>query len=91
MRKKKEEKTAGYLWFHVRKDEKQAFLYHIYIHDTFRKQGIAKEAMKFFEAESKKLGADYLGLHVFGTNLNAIELYKKMGYNQASINMNKAI
>lgn len=85
------EQVAGYLWFHVSKEEKSAFLYHIYILENFRRQGIAQTALRFFENESKDEGADYCGLHVFGTNENAIELYRKLGYKQASISMNKVL
>jgi ribosomal protein S18 acetylase RimI-like enzyme len=88
---KSEERLAGYLWFHVMKEEKKAFLYHIYILDAFRKQGIAREALSFFEEESRKLGAVSLGLHVFGSNENAIELYRKLGFKQASVSMNKIL
>jgi ribosomal protein S18 acetylase RimI-like enzyme len=86
-----ENELAGYLWFHVMKEEKKAFLYHIYILDSFRKRGIASQALHFFEEEAKKLGAASLGLHVFGTNENAIELYKKLGFKQASVSMNKIL
>jgi ribosomal protein S18 acetylase RimI-like enzyme len=82
---------AGYLWFHVSKEEKKAFLYHIYVLNAFRKRGIAQTALRFFENESKDEGADYVGLHVFGSNENAIDLYKKLGYKQASISMNKVL
>jgi ribosomal protein S18 acetylase RimI-like enzyme len=82
---------AGYLWLHVLKDEKKAFLYHIYVLDNFRKQGIARKALHFFEEEAKKQGAESLGLHVFGSNDHAIELYKKLGFKQASISMNKVL
>jgi ribosomal protein S18 acetylase RimI-like enzyme len=88
---KSDNNLAGYLWFHVAKEEKRAFLYHIYILDSFRKQGIAKSTMRFFEEEAKKHGAASLGLHVFGKNVNAIELYKKSGYKQASVSMNKIL
>lgn len=88
---KDDQKLAGYLWFHVSKEEKKAFLYHIYVLDAFRKRGIAQTALRFFENESKDAGADYVGLHVFGSNESAIELYKKLGYKQASILMNKVL
>ncbi|MFE1245411.1 GNAT family N-acetyltransferase [Fictibacillus sp. NPDC058756] len=88
---KSEKRLAGYLWFHVMKEEKKAFLYHIYILNDFRKQGIAREALRFFEEEARKLGAASLGLHVFGSNENAIELYRKSGFKQASVSMNKIL
>ncbi|WP_144702296.1 GNAT family N-acetyltransferase [Fictibacillus phosphorivorans] len=88
---KSENELAGYLWFHVSKEEKKAFLYHIYLLDAFRKRGIAQAALRFFENESKDEGADYVGLHVFGSNENAIALYTKLGYKQASISMNKVL
>jgi ribosomal protein S18 acetylase RimI-like enzyme len=88
---KNEESLAGYLWFHVNNEEKKAFLYHIYILDEFRQQGIAREALRFFEGEAKKLGATSLGLHVFGSNENAINLYRKLGFKQASVSMNKIL
>ncbi|RZT23904.1 MULTISPECIES: GNAT family N-acetyltransferase [Fictibacillus] len=86
-----DESLAGYLWFHVNKEEKKAFLYHIYILEAFRKQGIAGEALRFFEGEAKEHGAASLGLHVFGSNDNAIKLYKKQGFKQASVSMNKIL
>jgi hypothetical protein len=46
---------------------------------------------RIFEEEAKKHGAASLGLHVFGKNVNAIELYKKSGYKQASVSMNKIL
>lgn len=88
---KSEKELAGYLWFHVSKEEKKAFLYHIFVKDAFRKQGIAQDALHFFENESKDEGADYVGLHVFGSNEQAIALYTKLGYKQASISMNKVL
>jgi ribosomal protein S18 acetylase RimI-like enzyme len=88
---KSDEHTAGYLWFHVTKEEKKAFLYHIYIFDAFRKQGIAKEAIRFFENEAKDQGAESVGLHVFGSNERAIGLYRKLGFKQASVSMNKIL
>ncbi|MDR7071394.1 ribosomal protein S18 acetylase RimI-like enzyme [Fictibacillus barbaricus] len=88
---KKDNENAGYLWFHIKKDEKKAFLYHIYILDSFRKQGVAKKALGFFEEEARTEDAASLGLHVFGSNVNAIELYKRLGYEQASISMNKVL
>lgn len=88
---KSDEHIAGYLWFHVEKEKKRAFLYHIYILESFRKQGVAQAALAFFENEAKDEGAESVGLHVFGSNENAIGLYKKLGYRQASISMNKVL
>ncbi|MCM3719060.1 GNAT family N-acetyltransferase [Fictibacillus phosphorivorans] len=88
---KSDEKLAGYLWFHVKKEDEKAFLYHIYILEAYRNQGIASEALRFFEKEVKKHGAASLGLHVFGSNENAIKLYRKLGFKQASVSMNKII
>lgn len=88
---KSDERLAGYLWFHVNSEEKKSFLYHIYILEVFRKQGIAHEALRFFEEEAKKLGAASIGLHVFGSNENAINLYRKLGFKQASVSMNKIL
>ena len=61
----------------ILKEEKKAFLYHIFVKDAFRKQGIAQDALHFFENESKDEGADYVGLHVFGSNEQAIALFNE--------------
>lgn len=88
---KKENEIAGYLWYNVNAKENKAYLYHIFILEPFRKQGIAKVALTFFEEEAKKLEATSLGLNVFGSNENALQLYKKLGYFPAAISMNKVL
>ncbi|MBY6037712.1 GNAT family N-acetyltransferase [Fictibacillus nanhaiensis] len=88
---KKKNEIAGYLWYHVDAKENKAYLYHIFILEKFRRQGIAKVALTFFEEEAKKVNVASLGLNVFGSNENALELYKKLGYFPAAISMNKIL
>ena len=83
----------GYLWFGntTRATKKVAYLYQVYIHPQFRRQGYGRQAMFAFEKEALSRGYDALGLHVFATNGGAHRLYQAMGYSASSITMHKEL
>ena len=80
----------GMIWFGLRPNN-EAFIYDFSIIEAFRNQGYGKKTMELVEDEAKKLGVKKLDLRVFGHNLSAISLYKKMGYGIYSMNMSKEI
>ena len=71
--------------------EGAGFVYNIYIEEPFRRKGYARQTMLQIEQEAKRLGWTILGLHVFGHNAPARELYASLGYEVRSMNMTKAI
>ena len=83
----------GYLWFGntTRTTKKVAYLYQLYIHPQFRRQGYGRQAMFAFEKEALSRGYDALGLHVFATNGGAHRLYQTVGYTASSISMHKEL
>jgi len=83
----------GYLWFGsaARATKKVAYLYQIYIHPQWRRQGYGRKAMLAFEKEALSRRYDALGLHVFGTNGGAHRLYQTLGYRASSITMHKEL
>lgn len=48
-------------------------------------------AMTEVENFSKALGAETIGLHVFGHNNKAIKLYEKLGYKATNITISKQL
>lgn len=88
-----QEKHVGTLWFalHKRAGQRQAFVYDIEIFEEFRRHGYATQAFQLLEKQAVKLGATSIGLHVFGHNTGAREMYEKLGYVATNINMVKKL
>lgn len=87
------EGIVGALWSaldtHVR--DKSAFIYDIRIYDEFQGKGFGKQALTELENVLRPLGVETIGLHVFGHNQRAYNLYVKMGYIPTNIRMTKKI
>lgn len=69
--------TLGYsLEYHGR----DGFLDEIYIRESYRGQGIGKEAIRLVEEEARALGVKALHLEVERENRRAQEVYRKIGF-----------
>jgi ribosomal protein S18 acetylase RimI-like enzyme len=79
----------GVLWVQV-KDQK-AFIYDFIIEEAFRGKGYGKQALMAMDEILKSMNVESVGLHVFGDNITAQELYKKMGYQITGIHMKKIL
>jgi ribosomal protein S18 acetylase RimI-like enzyme len=83
---------VGHLWYNINAQKpNSAFIYDFEIYEHFRRKGYALQALKTLEADAKLRGVKKLGLHVFGHNTAARELYKKAGYLETNVNMAKEI
>jgi len=85
----KDENKIGWLWVQV-KDQK-AFIYDFVIDEEFRGQGLGKQALVALDEKLKSMDVQSVGLHVFGDNVTAQELYKKMGYQITGMHMKKVL
>lgn len=90
---KNNETTVGFLWFGIRgaDDNRKVFLYDIIVEEEHRGKKYGKKAMLLLEDEVKKLGLSEIGLHVFGFNETAIQLYRSLGYAVTDLVMSKTI
>jgi ribosomal protein S18 acetylase RimI-like enzyme len=79
----------GALWVQV-KDAK-AFILDFVIDEAFRGKGYGKQALTAMDEKLKTMGAESVALHVFGDNIPAQELYKKMGFEITGIHMRKML
>jgi len=81
----------GLLWVEVKMDEPHhpAFIFDFILEEQFRGKGLGKKSLAALDEKLQQMGAESVGLHVFGYNTTAFELYKKMGYEVTNINMRK--
>lgn len=73
---------VGILWLGMRSraGRPHVFVLDIEVADGQRRKGYGRELMHAAEREAKRLGAGSIGLHVFGFNTGAIDLYEQLGY-----------
>ena len=83
------ENKIGMLWVQI-KDQK-AFIYDFVIDEALRGKGYGKQALTAMDEKLKSLKVESVELHVFGDNITAQELYKKMGYQITGIHMKKKL
>ena len=83
--------VVGVLWF-ATTDELAgdiAFIYDIEIDEAFRGRGYGRAAMLALEPLARSLGFASIGLHVFGDNEVARNLYRSTGYRETDVTMRK--
>lgn len=88
----KKSENLGYIWFaKYNQDRETAFIYDFEIYPAFQNKGFGTQALSLVELEAKQLGFSALSLHVFGSNAQAIHLYKKMGFGVTDMSMRKTL
>ncbi len=70
--------AVGILWIAV--DGPTAYIYDIEVHADQRRRGYGREVLDAGALASRELGAEELGLNVFGHNPGAQVLYERAGY-----------
>jgi len=73
---------VGVLWVgaRLRDEHPHAFVLDVEVAEHQRRRGYGRELMLAAEREARAIGADSVGLHVFGFNVGAIALYEQLGY-----------
>jgi ribosomal protein S18 acetylase RimI-like enzyme len=73
---------VGWLWYQLRDDglSKSVYLSDIWIFDEYQRQGYGTATLTELDDRAKSLGVGRVGLHVFGHNTEALELYQRCGY-----------
>jgi ribosomal protein S18 acetylase RimI-like enzyme len=82
---------AGILWVGTERRPGHAFIYDIEIDDERRGQGLGTAAMLALEEWARAAGIETIGLHVFGHNTGAWQLYKRLGYIETNVQMEKRL
>lgn len=80
-------RKVGLLWVQVK--DRKAFIYDFIIDESYRGQGYGKQALAALDEKLQSMNVQSVGLHVFGDNTTAQELYRKMGYQVTGIHMRK--
>ncbi len=87
------DQAVGLIWLcaNVDRPTKNGFIFELYVDESQRGKGYGKEAMLLIEEKARDLGLKSIGLHVFGSNKIARNLYEGIGYEVTSVNMSKAL
>lgn len=87
------QQNVGVLWFARREQQGQAsaWVYDVLINEAFRRRGYGSQAFRAMEQKVRELGLTKIGLHVFGNNHAAQEMYKKLGYEVTNVLMAKTL
>src|SRR5215216_5171281 len=79
----------GVLWVQVK--DRKAFIFDFVIDKAFRGKSYGKQALAALDENLKTMDVESIGLHVFGDNIVAQELYKKAGFQITDIQMKKTL
>jgi len=80
---------VGILWVATDRRPGLAFIFDIAMDPDRRGQGFGTAALLALEDWCRANGQTSIGLHVFGHNTGAWQLYKRMGYIETNVNMEK--
>jgi GNAT superfamily N-acetyltransferase len=85
--------VIGTLWWGLSKQGKTEvpWIYDIMLEPSFRGKGLGRRVMEWAAADVRSKGFAKLGLHVFGHNKVARELYESLGFETTNIVMYKKL
>jgi ribosomal protein S18 acetylase RimI-like enzyme len=85
--------AVGLIWMRANLDRptNDGFILELYVEENHRGKGYGKQIMLLIEEKARELGLKAIGLHVFGSNKIAQNLYKAVGYEVTSVNMSKTL
>ena len=84
---------VGFVWLAIERKPSavSGFVYDLEINHEYRRQGHGSGALTELEVIARAHGATSLGLHVFAFNEGAQALYRRLGYQIASLNLRKKL
>ncbi|MEO5917950.1 MAG: GNAT family N-acetyltransferase [Candidatus Limnocylindrales bacterium] len=84
---------VGVLWFGPTRGggPGELFIWDIEVDPALRGRGYGRAALAALEAVAGELGFQSIGLHVFGDNDIARNLYRSSGYEETDVNMRKQL
>ena len=88
-----DEQAVGLIWLSANPNDpaQNGFISELYVDEKYRGKGYGKQAMLLIEEKARELGLKSIGLHVFGVNQAARNLYEAVGYEITSLNMKKVL
>jgi ribosomal protein S18 acetylase RimI-like enzyme len=86
-----DDERIGYLWLDVSETEHRCFIHDIYLHEGYRGKGWGRKTLELLEAKMRERNIQRIGLHVWGDNMVARELYDKLGYRLIGSDMQKRL
>jgi ribosomal protein S18 acetylase RimI-like enzyme len=80
---------VGTVWIAMQRkaNRPEAYIYDLVIGEEYRGRGYGRAAMLAAIERARELGAESVGLHVFGHNRVARELYASLGFVETNIQM----
>lgn len=94
---KENEKIIGYVYVQITSVDdgpmknKEALIDGLYIVDNYREQGISKTLMSTAEKWAKENDVKYLYVNVLEDNIKAVNLYKKLNFNNFEMKLKKEL
>ncbi|MBB6451684.1 ribosomal protein S18 acetylase RimI-like enzyme [Salirhabdus euzebyi] len=82
---------VGILWYSIMPEINTAYLNHILIDEHHRGKGFGTTTLEMLQDMLQDCGVKSIGLSVFGKNDGAYRLYKKLGYLETRISMEKIL
>ncbi|MBB6480270.1 GNAT family N-acetyltransferase [Spirochaeta isovalerica] len=82
---------VGYIWYSIDEEKHCAFINDFYIFPQNRNQGLGSMSLLHLESILSKSDIWEIKLRVAYTNKSAARLYKKIGFTETGINMNKIL
>lgn len=81
--------AVGSAWIAMNRkaDKLQAYIYDLIINEEQRGKGYGRATMRAIIARARDLGAQSVGLDVFGHNTVARELYTSLGFAETNVRM----
>ncbi|GAA1732921.1 GNAT family N-acetyltransferase [Microbacterium paludicola] len=87
------DEPVGILWLSImrRSTGPHVFVLELRVEAAHRRRGYGAAIMRAAEAEARRVGAESIGLHVFGSNDAARPLYRNLGYREAEVLLAKSL
>jgi ribosomal protein S18 acetylase RimI-like enzyme len=76
---------------HVLNVKLRGVIDNLYVEEEYRRKGVAKNLIEELIKWFKEKNVDVMTVHVYLLNSKAIALYKKFGFKEYSLNMNRRL